>query len=129
MADGDDPPGRGGAAGFSEPADWGNVGAAIRHRSMLASMAAFISRKIHFIRFFLFYKNLSPVPEPEPVIVDQLKAEAIFGQIQVDERQVQLMFSFAGAAEDAVKRVAHVFRRVEQLQHGTAELALFFGVH
>ena len=64
----------------------------------------------------------SPVPKPERVILNQLEVGAFVGQVQLDKRQVHLEIAFADPAKNAVKLVAQVLRRVEQLQNATAKL-------
>ena len=51
----------------------------------------------------------SPVPEPVPVVVDQLEIGTAVRHFQLNQRQVDLVLSLAGFGEDAVKPVAQLF--------------------
>ena len=57
--------------------------------------------------------RLPPVPEPVPVVFDQLEVRAFLRRLQFDQRQVDLKRTLAGLAEDPVELIRDVPRWVE----------------
>ena len=62
------------------------------------------------------------VPEPVPVVLNQLIIGAAFGHLNSMSGRLTLVLPFPGLAKDAVELVADVLAGVEQFQHGAAVL-------